>query len=172
MFFCQAPHTHMFSATEYLGRALSDHSPLLMKFTPTHDRTPIPSWRLDPSLLEDEGFHQLLAAQLTTFFIENVNTTSSPLIEWEAFKVFVRGQCLGQTVGLRRTLDKELGDFERRLGALDMALGGGSLVHDEIAQLRSQYNATWDRLRTIDLAAYRSRHHEEGGGEAVSCWLG
>lgn len=153
----------MLSETEYLGRAISDHSPLLMRFAPTLERTPVPLWRLDPALLEDEGFKQILAAALVTFFSENQGTASSPLVVWEAFKVVTREQCLGQTVGLRREIARELGPLEQQIQDLDGEMAGGLAVQDKLAEVQSSYNATWDRLRTVDLNNYRTRQHEEGG---------
>ena len=76
--------------TTYLGKTFTEYN--LLKLTLTWGRvpTPVQTWRLQPNLLEDVVFKSTLAAAITTYFDENTHTASSPLIEWEAFKVVIQ----------------------------------------------------------------------------------
>ena len=42
-------------------------------------------------------------------------------MEWEAFKVVIQGFCLSKTIGIRRELEKQLGDIENRMRTLELA---------------------------------------------------
>lgn len=103
------------STVYYLGRTHSDHNPHVLEVEWEHTRLPIPSWRLQPDALLDTPFRNLLATNITQYFEDNAGTATTPQIEWDAFKVVIRGNCLSTQAGMGRQLEAELTDIKKRL---------------------------------------------------------
>ncbi|KAJ1161596.1 hypothetical protein NDU88_002080 [Pleurodeles waltl] len=73
-------------------------------------RTPIPTWQLQPAILEDDEFKHTIGLAIDTYFKTNEGSTTSTLEEWDAFKAVIRGKCLSAVAGERRAL---LHDIEK-----------------------------------------------------------
>ena len=90
----------------YLGRTHSDLHPQQLRLQWEVDLPPIPTWRLQPAALEDAHFHTSVGLEAEAFFEANTRTASSSLVEWDAFKVVMKGHCLGIQWSVRRQLDQ------------------------------------------------------------------
>ena len=63
-------------SSEYLCRTYSDHNPLKVKYTSGAVRSPVPQWRLQPTMLEDPVFREELAAHIIEYFEANDRSAS------------------------------------------------------------------------------------------------
>ena len=101
--------------SEYLGRTLSDHSPLKVTMQWGMIFPPIPLWRLRSEALQDPPFRAAIREQLEQYFELNGEPTEFRRNEWDAMKVVVRGQCMKTVWGVKTALLKEVTDLEARL---------------------------------------------------------
>ncbi|KAJ1105533.1 hypothetical protein NDU88_002938 [Pleurodeles waltl] len=86
----------------------------------------MPTWHLQPSALEDAVFWEALSVMVPEFCSCNEGTATQREVEWEALKVGVQGHSMGQMVGIKQTLEKDLLHLEDRLHVLD-----NDRVHEE-----------------------------------------
>lgn len=68
------------------------------------ERPAIPVWRLRPEALDDPVFRDEVGTGITQYFLENEGTASTTAMEWDAFKVVVRGICITNMVGVRKII--------------------------------------------------------------------
>ncbi|KAJ1214371.1 hypothetical protein NDU88_001990 [Pleurodeles waltl] len=148
--------------TTYLGKRLSDHNPLELTMRWGRASVPVPTWRLQPMILEDTALREELAQTITTFFHNNAGSASSPLVEWEAFKVVIRGVTMGATSGVRKTLITELTQVGDRLGILEKESISHPTKAQKLHELRTEHAQLVERLQKFDYAKYKERTHKEG----------
>ena len=110
--FCFAGIAGAFSASEYLGRTYLDHNTMKAAYRIGRTPSPIPQWRLQPSALTDPIFSEAVVTHIVEYFNINEGTSSGAINEWEAFKVVLRGFCMGKAVGIKKELEKALGTTE------------------------------------------------------------
>ncbi|KAJ1084299.1 hypothetical protein NDU88_004451 [Pleurodeles waltl] len=122
----------------------------------------MPTWRLLPIMLEDTPLREELAQTIKTFFHNNTDTASSPLIEWEAFKVVIRGVIIGAVTGVRKTLVSELTQAEEKLGILEKELIINPTNTTALQGLRSEHARLVEKLRKFDHIRYKEIMHIEG----------
>ena len=102
-FLCSAATQEAVQGVEYLARTVSDHNPALLTLQWDRAKSSIPTWRLKPEALEEGMFRETIREHITQYFEANHNTASSPLMEWDAFKVVIRGRCIAEMVEVCRT---------------------------------------------------------------------
>ncbi|KAJ1117020.1 hypothetical protein NDU88_005221 [Pleurodeles waltl] len=130
--------------------------------------TPIPMWWLQPLLLEDTVLKEEIEQAITNFFVENAGTASSLLMEWEAFKVVIRGTVVGTTVGARALITRELECVEDSLGKLETE-AVHNLAHAQALQdARAEHAELLEQMRVVDHAKYRERAYSEGDRAGTS----
>lgn len=145
--------------TTYLGKTLSDHNPLEVVLT--WGRIPIPTWKLNPSLLEDSVFHSTLNTAIINYFAEKANTTSSRQIEWDAFKTVLRGAAISRRVGECTTLLTSLTDVENRLGALEREVLANDVRKEDLQEAHIRHAELLEDLRILDYRLYTQRQNAE-----------
>ncbi|KAJ1175197.1 hypothetical protein NDU88_000488 [Pleurodeles waltl] len=106
---------------EYMGKTFSDHNLLQMQLEWGAARLLVPSWGLQPAVLEDHALRAEKAETLTHYFAESWGTSTSKLMDWEAMKVVLRGHFIRAVVGARATTDKDLTQVEASLKPLETA---------------------------------------------------
>ncbi|KAJ1203575.1 hypothetical protein NDU88_007360 [Pleurodeles waltl] len=169
---CSASLSGTATHSEYLGRTVSDHSPLLIHLTTLEARQPVLTWRLHPAALEDYVYRTALLQRLTEYLTLNPGSASSRGIKWEALKVVVRGHCLGQTVGIRRNLERDVSHLEDDLHSCDNDLDGSPEAQAKLLELREKYSLALQRLRCHDYKTYMAKvHDEEGKTGRLLAWL-
>ncbi|KAJ1183282.1 hypothetical protein NDU88_000107 [Pleurodeles waltl] len=139
-------NTHGWDFTEanYLGKTLSDHNPLEVVLTLGKVPTLIPTWRMQPTLLEDAALRDTLGAATDSYFAKNEGTASTPFVEWGVFKVVIQRVSIATTTGARHIVLQELNCMEPRLGQLESEasheirnLQDTSITHAELRALTS-----------------------------------
>ena len=66
---------------EFLGRTISNHSPLVIRCNVKHVRPPVPTWRLPVGAFEDTIYQESVCVAITEYFDTNQNSASSVGIE-------------------------------------------------------------------------------------------
>lgn len=67
---------------EYSAIVESDHGPVLLDIIFAHHQSEHPSWRLNTSLLADEGFCKHISTALDNFILTNKSDSVSPSLLW------------------------------------------------------------------------------------------
>ena len=65
------------------------------------------TWRMQVSILEDSPTREMLRTTITNYLAENTGTATSPMIEWGALKVMIRGACIHNSIGAKCALQAE-----------------------------------------------------------------
>lgn len=93
-FFCCKELAGQVIDVEYLTRTYSDLNPLLCTYQWSPRRTSVPTWRLDPTLLDDPAFRASLGEVIHNYWLENAGTASLLAVEWEVLTAVVQGHCI------------------------------------------------------------------------------
>ncbi|KAJ1167388.1 hypothetical protein NDU88_007780 [Pleurodeles waltl] len=125
--------------TDYLGRSHSDHNPLLMQLSWDSSPPAVPPWRLRPELLEDAAFRASLSAAIPEYFEHNDGMDLSGVLEWDAFKVFIRGHCLGTQCDLRRSIERDLARVERDMLRPEREVAGSLAEESMLSAARAEH---------------------------------
>lgn len=149
----------LIQSTYYLGRTHSDHNPLTMCLTWDALPAPTRSWHLQPAALEDPLFRSSLEAAVATYFALNAASTNSVLTEWEAFKVVIRGHCLGQSWSMRKQLDDSLSSIENRLLRLETRAVTCPDRRRYLEEAHTKREKLLERLRCHNYQAHSARSH-------------
>uniref|UniRef100_H3A0G4 exodeoxyribonuclease III n=1 Tax=Latimeria chalumnae TaxID=7897 RepID=H3A0G4_LATCH len=96
-----------------LNKIFSDHSPVQMLFLPDPHLQKRISWRLNNSLLKDDGLLNNLKNEIECFFQQNENSVDSYLTIWDAFKATIR------LVNQKKLFQKTWKDLEVELTKLE-----------------------------------------------------
>ncbi|KAJ1150821.1 hypothetical protein NDU88_003610 [Pleurodeles waltl] len=123
-------------------------------------RPAVPTWRLRLELLEDAAFRASLSAVIPENFELNDGTASSSLVEWDTFKVFVRGHCLGTQCNQRRSIERDLTRVERVLLRPEGEVTGNQTETSTLTAVRAEHLLLLERLRCLNYAAHSARTHD------------
>ena len=117
------------------------------------------------ALLEDVVFKTTLAEAITKYWDTNERMASSVGVEWEAFKVVMRGHCIADRSGVSRQLHADIACQEEVLEGLERAQD--NTAEGKRALREEEMLATVERLQGYDYRAYTARAHVER-----KCWHG
>uniref|UniRef100_A0A803KAU7 Endonuclease/exonuclease/phosphatase domain-containing protein n=1 Tax=Xenopus tropicalis TaxID=8364 RepID=A0A803KAU7_XENTR len=86
----------------------SDHAPVFLD--PSLNITPKKhfSWKINDSLLRNPDTLETLTKATKEYFENNTNTASNAILEWEAYKCFIRGIAIQQGEKIKREKKQEL----------------------------------------------------------------
>ncbi|KAJ1164620.1 hypothetical protein NDU88_005055 [Pleurodeles waltl] len=127
---------------------------------------------MELELLGDHGYRHDIQEVLAGYFSENWTTALSRSLEWEAFKVAIRGESLAKTYGIRKKLDRELAQQADALNALQCQTDNGGVLENESQAVRGRISALWSRLDSYVLTHFRQRLHCEGDRSGrLLAWL-
>ena len=65
-------------------------------------------------------YRESIREEIVQFFQHNAGTASSPFVEWDAFKVYIRGICMKSTASVRAVLRSQLEQAESELRRLEL----------------------------------------------------
>lgn len=87
------------SDVDIMSRGISDHAPLFLKLSlgPPGERL----WRLLRYWIEDEGIQEMVQEGICHYWLDNVDTTT-PLVTWDAFKTWTRGEYMPRISAARK----------------------------------------------------------------------
>lgn len=77
--------------------AITDHAAVELCFTIGSDMEKSTQWRMNTSLLQDQGFKILLGKDLKSFFELNIGSTEEIATVWEASKAYIRGKLIAHS---------------------------------------------------------------------------
>lgn len=155
---------------QYLRRTHSDHNPHTLQIDWNSGTPPIPRWRLQPDTLLDEMFREALGTTIAQYFEDNAGTASSPLVEWDTFKIVTWEHCLGMQAGMRRQLEKDLTALERKLASHESRATEGS--HRQLTHRGEEHSKLLERLKCLNYVAHSARTHHSGDKAGrLSAWL-
>lgn len=99
-----------------LPRGISDHAPLLLKlsFGPPGERL----WWLSRYWVED--IQEAVQEDICNYWLDKVDSTT-PLITWDAFKAWTRGECIACISAARRRSAHSLERLEEEAGQKEAA---------------------------------------------------
>lgn len=160
-FLCSTSLITQATHSTYLAKTFSDHCPLMLTLSWGRIPTPVPTWRLQPQLLEDAPYRATMLNTLVHYFRENWNTASSHLMEWDAMKSVVRGVSIGQVVGARHEIHNQLLRIEDSLTKLEREVTTDPTKKEALQEAHIEHAEVLETLRTIDYAAYTQRIHTE-----------
>ncbi|KAJ1110779.1 hypothetical protein NDU88_008125 [Pleurodeles waltl] len=125
-----------------------------------------------PELLGDHEYRRDIQEVLAGYFSENWTTAQSRGLEWEALKVFIRGESLAKTYGIRKKLDRGLAQHEDALNALRRQTDNGDMLENESRVVRGRIGALRSRLDSYVRKDFQQRLHCEGNRSGrLLTWL-
>lgn len=158
--------------SEYLAKTVSDHNPLLIHLRWFQERPVIPTWRLRPEALEDPVFCTDIKTGITQYFQEKEGTPTSPIAEWEAFKLVLWGLCIAKMVGVRKTLLNEVEAAEVKLRSAEKESYENRGTQEKVLEAREALAVQMETLRSFDYKKYVAGVHAEGDKTgSLLAWL-
>ncbi|KAJ1161579.1 hypothetical protein NDU88_002063 [Pleurodeles waltl] len=91
--------------------------------------------------------------------MHNDGTASLGLVEWDAFKVFIRGHCLGTQCNLRRSIEHDLNRMEWVLLRPEGEVTGSQAEDSMLPPIRAKHLSLLERLGCLNYAAHSARTH-------------
>ncbi|KAJ1152186.1 hypothetical protein NDU88_004963 [Pleurodeles waltl] len=169
---CMDTITHLIRNASYMAKTLSDHCRLITALRWGRQHTRIPTWRLQPTLLQDPPFRKEMADNIESYFKINTGSTSTRATEWDGHKVVTRGMCMTIASGVKRTLTLELRDIERNKRAAEYKIALHTDTSGDTLNLQKQCKEVESRLRKFDYRQYTTRQHMEGDRSSrIVAWL-
>lgn len=99
-------------------RDLSDHADLFLKLH-LDEGTKKTNWRLNVSMLNNEGDKKAIIEDYKVFLSINDNGEVSPPILWDTAKAYLRGKLIAKAAFLKKTKSERLHNLENRLKMLE-----------------------------------------------------
>uniref|UniRef100_H3AEC7 Endonuclease/exonuclease/phosphatase domain-containing protein n=1 Tax=Latimeria chalumnae TaxID=7897 RepID=H3AEC7_LATCH len=139
-----------------LNKILSDHSPVQMLYLHDPHLQKHISWRLNNSLLKDDGLLNNLKNE-----IQNENSVDSYLTIWDAFKATIRGWLISQASG-----QKTWKDLEVELTKLESLHKANLDDLELLGELKNMQIKIQDHInQKIELALFRAKNHYYAKGD-------
>lgn len=98
--------------------ALTDHAPIDLVIAVGEAQERSKGWRMNTSILQNEGFCANLQNHINMFFEIN-NGTAEQSIVWEAFKAYIRGVLIQQTALMKKKDKLKISEYEEELKKLE-----------------------------------------------------
>ena len=160
--FCTVDRIPHMLNSEYLGRTLSDHSPLKITMQWGRVRPPIPMWRLRPEALNEPPFKVAIGEQVVNYFELNGGSTEFRRTEWDAMKVVLRGHCMKTVWGVKTTLLGEMAELEARLRIVEVQASSHPERWVEHGQIQKELDGVYSTLGKYEYNTYLTHQHMEG----------
>ena len=95
------------------------------------------------------------------FFEHNASTASSPLIEWDAFKAYIRGICIKTSTGVCATLRSQLDKDELELHRLELLAVMDIPACTLLTQQRREHSDIFTHLVQHDYKVYATTRQQK-----------
>ncbi|KAJ1117477.1 hypothetical protein NDU88_005677 [Pleurodeles waltl] len=126
----------------------------------------------DPHGQNGSAFCHTIGEAIQTYFAENTATTVAQATEWEAFKSVIRGKCIGEVVGVRHTLEKDIESKEGALWALDCEIPSNPALGPPLLEAKEGVAASTEKLCCFDHRAYMTwANAERNKAGTLLVWL-
>uniref|UniRef100_A0A803K4M8 Endonuclease/exonuclease/phosphatase domain-containing protein n=1 Tax=Xenopus tropicalis TaxID=8364 RepID=A0A803K4M8_XENTR len=99
----------------------SDHAPVCLDISLNYPDNKHFSWKINDSLLKNPSVLETLTNATKDYFKNNTNTASNAIIEWEAYKCFIRGIAIQQGAKLKRERAKKKQDLLLHIKKLELS---------------------------------------------------
>lgn len=120
LIYASCPALQFVKDISVLPRGISDHTPLCLTLTLTAPPGPR-LWRLSKFWADDERLQEPLTAAICNFWTDNVDS-APPIVLWDTFKAWARGEFMTSIARLKRDSAHELEELERRAAILEADL--------------------------------------------------
>lgn len=138
----------------------------------TLERSKVPTWKLRPETFDDPVFAGEVGEGIVHYFTGNAGTASSKAMEWDAFKVVVRGLCINKYVGVRKVLLQDVEKAELRLRAAERDRPEHPERQTELVEAKEAVATEIERLWCFDHKKYIVKAHAERDKEGtLLAWL-
>lgn len=109
---CSREFRMCFEGVTILPAVISDHNPLLTKFSYcSHDRSP--RWQFNTTLLQDSGFLMDFRNKLKEFLNINLNSVDNHMMVWMATKGFIRDFVISFSSHLNKVRKAQIEELEQ-----------------------------------------------------------
>ena len=149
-------------STIHRARYLSDHAPVSCELVWGRTLGARLGWRMPVDMLEDAEGRRVVQDAVIEYLETNWGTTKTRNTEWEALKAVIRGRCMGLACGVRKTLQRELQEGERKLAKHQHRPVSDTIYAQTELDLQRQVLSTRERLEQYTLKTYRQLLHREG----------
>lgn len=155
-------------AISYNSIVISDHGAVVLDLN-IPNRPPINRiWRLNPLLLSDDIFVELISNQIQFFLETNTSPEISQATLWETLKAYIRGQIIAYAARVKKEKSFKMTEISQRILDIDSiyAHSPNSDLYKERLRLQSEYNllSTEEAARLI----LKSRHNVYEHGDKAS----
>lgn len=149
--------------SKYHNILISDHAPVSVIFdlnVPKQEST----WRLGPSLINDEDFCKYLSKKIEEFLQTNDTLDTSDSILWETFKVVMRGHIISYVAAQKKERNSRLNVINSKLTHLEVLYRqhGNNETLQEIVKLKYEYNTILTKQVSDQMLRLRLRYFELG----------
>ncbi|XP_069092727.1 GDNF family receptor alpha-like [Pleurodeles waltl] len=114
-----------------------------------------------------ESFDCDIKRSLVESCFRNKGTASSPMVEWEAFKVVIRGAMMGAMTGAQAVILTELKQVKDRFGPLEREAVLQTPQAQMLQDARAEHAELLERLRKVDYTTYKEWAHSDGALDQV-----
>ena len=97
----------------YSSIVISDHSAILLDLNIPNRPPPNRIWRLNPLLLADERFVEIISNQIQFFLETNTTPDISYATIWETLKVYIHGQIIAYSSQMKKEKKYKLSDISQ-----------------------------------------------------------
>lgn len=149
--------------TKYHNILISDHSPLTMSLNLSLPRGSY-SWLINPLLLSDDKFVDIITTKLKNFIEVNDNGEVSDSTLWEALKAVIHGDIISYESAANKERERRFLDIENILPTCEAAYRASKSSGDynEIVKLKYEYNCILSGQINNLLLKLRQRQFELG----------
>ncbi len=147
----------------YNSIIISDHATVSIEYcTLKEARGPL-RWRFDAKWLQDPEFVRFIDQQIEFFFQVNTSETS-PLVRWEAFKAYIRGQIISYTSFKSKQFKNKLLAIENEIKSLENEITNKKTLELEhkLTILRAHYNELSANKALTNLNKLQQSFYDQG----------
>ena len=148
----------------YNSIVISDHATVSIEYCTSKEFRGPPRWRFDTKWLQDPEFISFINQQIEFFFQVNTSETS-PLVRWEAFKAYIRGQIISYTSFKSKQFKNKMLEIENEIKLLENEITSHNktpALQHKLATLRAHYNELSANKALTNLNKLRQSFYDQG----------
>ena len=148
----------------YGSIVISDHAPVIMELWLQNRLTSRRNWRLNPTLLAEKDFVDLISAQIDFFLETNQLPDTNIFTLWETLKVYLRGHIIEYTARQNKNRSKRFTELTTLIHDIDQqyaASPSADLRKKRIA-LQTEFDILASKQAEEKFLKSRQSHYEHG----------
>ena len=144
--------------------ALSDHAPVELGIDINTDVEKKGRWRMNTSLIKDENFNLLLKEDIKSFFEINAGSTDTKATEWEASKVYIRGNIIAHSSKNKKENMEKIIELERAIKNQEMELTKhfSDKLYQQVCEFKFQLQDIYNKKAEYALFRLGTTFYEGG----------